>query len=43
MTLSRRTLLPLGLAAGAILAAPRMARAAPPVIRYATGGGIGPK
>jgi len=39
---SRRRLLQAGAAAATVLAAPRVARAAAPLIRYATGGGIGP-
>jgi sulfonate transport system substrate-binding protein len=39
---NRRRLLQGGLAVGALAAAPRIARAAPTLIRYATGGGIGP-
>jgi NitT/TauT family transport system substrate-binding protein len=40
--LGRRRLLQAGAAVATGLAMPRIARAAPPVLRYATGGGIGP-
>jgi sulfonate transport system substrate-binding protein len=42
MGFNRRRLLQAGAAAATLLAAPRIARAAPTLIRYATGGGIGP-